>query len=274
MVLAAVLLGIFGWYWFVILQNASFTIDVSFLQSMFETTRSRDSVTGQQSVVFTIGLMSDSHGQTQNIIKSLEEMLQANVDLAVHLGDFTAAGEEDSFSQAYHALVDSGLPYTVMPGDHDFNWFPEYSRSNYEQYFGSSYSGTKIIGGVGLIFYENSVSDTNNDMISWLKGALEETSAATLRIFFSPKPLANPYFSTKVDSGGQQVISLLREEGIKYAVSGDTHIFAEYQDDTNSITFVTVGALGEYKSPLPQWVLMKIYADGSVTFEPKPLVDF
>lgn len=240
-------------------------------------------------IVMSLGVISDSHGANGNIAQALKEMVELDVDMVVHLGDFTAGGEDESFKGAHEKLKESGIPYVVMPGDHDFNWLPEHSRSNYEYYFGKAYNQTREIGNIAFIFYENSVDESSDESILWLRDGLNSTKNAKIRIFFSPKPLFNPYFASKVDDEGDRVIEILKEHEVRYAVAGDTHIFSKYydtaltaQESTNTessstdyeMTFVTVGAVGEYKSPLPQWVYLQVSSDGSVTFEPKPLVNF
>jgi len=241
------------------IQNADITFNFDDLKAYIWKTTEPDG--DQSEVILKIGLVSDSHGYNENIKKSLAEMKGNDVDRVIHLGDFTAGGEEESFAGAYEYLEASDLPYTVIPGDHDFNWIPEHSRINYEHYFGESYSQ--------LIDLEN-----GKNGIGWLEDTLHSQSFESIIIFFSAKPLYNPYFSSKNDPLGSEIIDLLVKYGVKYAVAGDTHVFAEYEDQSYEFNLITVGAVGAYKSPLPQWVLMDVYNNGNVVFTPHPLVDF
>ncbi len=226
------------------------------------------------SVIFRIGIMSDTHGATENIKEALAQMQLDGVDLVVHLGDFTAGGDLNQLKEAYDALESSGMPYRVVPGDHDFNWIPDHSYSNFEKYFGRAGSSVVADKNVVVIMYENA-TDTTEESIDWLKTTLSKYSDTSAPIlFFSAKPLYSPYFKAKEDARGADVVSLLIDKGVMYAFAGDTHVYAQYKDLSGRLNMVTVGALGEYKNPLPQWVLVNIYSSGDIEVKPKPLVDF
>ncbi len=225
-------------------------------------------------IVFRIGVMSDTHGATANIKKALMQMQLNKVDLVVHLGDFTAGGELDQIKDAYNELESSGISYRVIPGDHDFNWVPEHSYSNFEKYFGEVGSSIVDDKNAIVVMYANA-SDTNEESITWLKTTLSKYSDTSKPIlFFGAKPLYSPYFKAKEDAGGTGIIGLLVDADVAYAFAGDTHVFARYKDLSGKLDMVTVGALGKYKNPLPQWVLVNIYDTGRIEVKPEPLVDF
>lgn len=226
-------------------------------------------------VALKVGVISDSHGADELITKAVGEMKTSGVQLILHLGDFSEGGEMEHFQNAKDIFESSGIPYQVLPGDHDFNWVPNYSRENYEAAFGSSYNQSYVYNGVGIVMFENSLQLTGNDEISWLKSALLNLNDVSRPVlFFSARPLYSPYFPSKQDNSGEAVISLLKDSGVGYAFAGDTHIYARYKDLSEALDITTVGAVGEYKNPLPQWVLVVIYDDGSVDISPQPLVRF
>lgn len=223
-------------------------------------------------IVSQIGIISDSHGYSSNIESAVNRIKEADAELIIHLGDFTAGGEDHYFSQAKDILEASSLPYHVLPGDHDFNWFPQRSRTNYERHFGQSYDRAVVHEDLLILLYDNSTDPTNwIEKRDWLSHQLSANSDKSV-LFFSAKPLFNPYFPTKIDANGEEIISLLNESGVRYAFAGDTHIFARYLDQKDRINMVTVGAVGEYKNPLPQWVLVSITDLGEVIVDPRPLV--
>lgn len=224
----------------------------------------------------TIGVVSDSHGADQNLAQAIQQMQAKEVDLIIHLGDFSGGGEEMHFNQANEILETSGRFYYVIPGDHDFNWFPEYSRTNYEAVFGASYNQQYTHNGWGIILYENSISIAGDiERRDWVKQALIEVGEKNEHIvFFSAKPLYSPYFSDKEDVSGPQVLALLSEAGVGYIFAGDTHIYAQYRDPSDQIDIITVGAVGDYKNPLPQWVYVILYENGMIEAIPQPLVQF
>ncbi|NTV30770.1 hypothetical protein HGA91_02200 [candidate division WWE3 bacterium] len=236
-----------------------------------ESTDKDKQIRGQ--VILKIGIISDSHGHKENIQLALTRMVEEKVDLVFHLGDFTAGGESEYFADAKNLLEKSGIPYYVLPGDHDFNWFPERSRSNYELFFGQSYNRIFSINGIDLILYDNSTVEVNSpDSDAWLSQSLELIASDGTALFFSPKPLYNPYFESKNDPSGHTIIEKLVSYGVRYSFAGDTHIFARYLDPTEKLNMVTVGAVGEYKNPLPQWVLLSITDLGEIMIDPRPIV--
>jgi len=226
-------------------------------------------------VLLRIGLVSDSHGHTGNLERAVKMMEVEGVDLIIHLGDFTAGGEEEYFAEAYRIFSQSGLTYFVLPGDHDFNWVPNHSRVNFEKYFGQSYNQLHQVGSATIVLLENSV-DLGNSVgkLQWLTEVLTNHDPDQLLLFFSSRPLQNPYFANKNDPQGEEIIDLLVAAGVRYAIAGDTHIFSKYEHPDKDIVLVTVGAVGEYKNPLPQWVLMTVFMNGNVEFAPQPLTGF
>lgn len=226
-------------------------------------------------ILLRIGVLADSHGSATNMKLAVDQMRVDEVQVILHLGDFTAGGEQEYFADAKRILDESGLPYYVLPGDHDFNWYPEHSRENYEQNFPDSYNRSFVLGGVGFLMLDNSINSVDAaDGVLWLSIAISNLDRVQTVLFFSPKPLYNPYFASKIDPLGSEIIDLLAKNGIKYAFAGDTHVFAQYPDLTDRINLVTVGAVGEYKNPLPQWVLVNVYVDGTLRVFPKPIVNF
>jgi len=232
---------------------------------------------GDALVVARIGVLSDSHGASRSIERSLQQMQDADVGLVLHLGDFTAGGEDYHFAQARALLDESEIAYQVLPGDHDFNWVPEHSRRNYEAVFGPAYDRVyNLTDTLSLILFDNSVDEADvASKIGWLEAQLQETRERPQTvIFFSPRPLYSPYFADKADPRGERIMQILADAGVEYAIAGNTHVFAAYRDPAENLDLITVGAVGEYKNPLPQWVLVEIYGNGEIKFSPKPLVEF
>ncbi len=226
-------------------------------------------------LILKIGVISDSHGANLLIEKAVSDMKIAKVNVILHLGDFSSGGEDKSFSEAKNILEASGIVYHVLPGDHDFNWFPTHSRENFENAFGQSYDQYFEMNGVVIIMLENSINATDKtNQIEWLKRALSETNTVPIHLFFSARPLYSPYFAYKEDLQGIDIINLLIDSGVKYAFAGDTHLYAQYQDLGEKLNMITVGAIGEYKNPLPQWVSVEVYADGTAKTTSHPIIDF
>lgn len=242
--------------------------------SITKRSRQVDKKVNNLTVVARIGVMSDSHGNSKNMISAVADMQRQKVDLIIHLGDFTAGGEDYYFKEAKQILDSANIKYLVMPGDHDFNWVPDYSRQNYEGSFGNSFDQVYRLMGINLILYDNSVRIEDLEMKKlWLKNSLENVTESYLVIFFSPRPLYSPYFSDKADDSGEEITELLKKSGVKYAIAGNTHTFAKYMDLGRNLNIITVGAVGEYKNPLPQWVLIEVLSNYDLRVIAKPIAD-
>lgn len=255
------------------------TVDdiAGFLQKVAGISEKTVDVDKESNIQLRIGVLSDSHGATDNMKKALALMSAESVDIVLHLGDFTAGGEAEMLQSAQNALEQSGIIFYTIPGDHDFNWVPEVSRANYETYFGRSYNQVVTINNVHVVLYENSVDLADNvDRQAWLKSTLDTIDDDEDTLLFTARPLYNPYFAQKTDPDGEQLIAYLASQNVRIIVSGDLHLFSknDLQEPYEFMTQYTAGAIGEYKNPLPQWLLVEVFDDGNVTVTPKPILSF
>lgn len=226
-------------------------------------------------LVHTFGVLSDSHGYVDHMEKALREMNVVGVEYVFHLGDFTAGGEQDQFQMAYDVLSTAGIPFAVLPGDHDYNWVPSHSRDNFEHVFGPSYEQFIELEHATVILFDNSTTSIDDEgKRTWLSEHLEVAKKNKPIIFMSSHPLFSEYFPHKSDTYGEDIGAWLSDSGVEYTVAGNTHVFARYSDPNDEMRVITVGAIGEYKNPLPQWVLLEVYDDGTVVSKAQPLVDF
>lgn len=259
----------------------SFNLDIQEYISRFFGERSRND-TAQDIIkaerVGRVAIVSDSHGDLETFEILLRKVKADDAELIIHLGDIVEAGGLEDLRAIKLLLDDTGIPYEVLPGDHDYNWKPAHDLQNYSTIFGPASGQNRTIefrGYVFILFNNSEQDDSTAANVLWLQNTLVEIQAKTNRgvFFFSSRPLTNPYFGQKNDAAGEQILSMLKEFGVKEVFSGDTHIFSRYIDEVNGVSNTTVGASGSYKNPLPQYVIFDVLADGNYDVVAKPGTD-
>ncbi|MBM4402617.1 MAG: metallophosphoesterase, partial [Candidatus Cloacimonetes bacterium] len=239
----------------------------------------------EQKVSFRFAIVADSHEDEVYFPQILQRIKKENVDFLIHLGDLVNSGDLEKIRQGKDFLDNSGVPYYIIPGDHDYNWQPEHSLANFKEVFGNEqiYPPNRRVyssfGHKGFFFILFDNSDNTNEVdvtqLKWLKDELEEHAtnyqpSTTNKFVFCHKPLLNPYFPDKVDPNGTAVLELLTDYKVTQVFSGNVHTFARYPDSQTGIGITTIGAAGTYKNPLPQYALVTVFEDGSFNVEAKP----
>ncbi|MCA9397791.1 metallophosphoesterase [candidate division WWE3 bacterium] len=224
-----------------------------------------------------VAVVSDSHASVDTFSEVIKRIRSEDVDMILHLGDVSIGGEIDQFMGIKNVLDESGIPYYVLPGDHDYNWVPQYDLQNFTRVFNEvSVSGSaRLIEYMGMSFvlFDNSGKDTDSTVIEPLIDLLESLPENSPVYLFTVSPFTNPYFETKQDSQGEAVLEKLSKYPIRQIFSGDTHIFSRYTDEETNVTTTTVGATGDYKNPLPQYVIVEFFDNGEFEIKSKPAVD-
>jgi predicted phosphodiesterase len=232
-------------------------------------------------LVASLAIVSDSHADAETFAQVIGQLKLEKPQLLLHLGDISTAGELEELHAIKNVLDESGIAYQVLPGDHDYNWLPQHDLTNFRHVFGfisdEEINRTLEIEGFLLIFYNNSLSSQGvaSSSLQWLEERIQDPSLNTYKgIFvFSSTPPVNPYFLTKEDVTGSDMLQILSQSKISQVFSGDIHIFARYTDEETGINITTVGASGSYKNPLPQFVVLELYENGSFDIKAKPVVE-
>lgn len=238
-------------------------------------------------VQLKVAIISDSQGDGWMLEQILQDISKEQVETVFHLGDITKGGELAQFGEAKRILDQyqqstAYKSYVTLPGDHDFNWEPQHSLKNFKEVLGVEQLD-RVVGlrGARFIVWDNANRALDEESVNisrreWLRN---QVAGEKLVLVLTHRPLYSPYFKSRVDPRGRDVLKLLwqaaQESGVKVVVfSGDTHSYARYSDSETGIENVTVGAVGSYKNFLPMWTLLTVYEDGSFDIQPKPLTDW
>lgn len=232
-------------------------------------------------IAYKFAIISDSHQDTVYFPQIVDELVKRNDLLFVaHLGDLSDAGDKAALTKAKQILDQIAEPVYVLPGDHDYNWFPEHNLANFRQVFGSSKTYFSFNHGQQhYLFIDN--SDLNNGISPnewlWIERDLQINAKKQIFVFMST-PLSNPYLAFKamgsqsdaVKEQSKQLGMLLKKYPIKAVFAGDTHTFAQYKDKESQLPIITVGAAGSTKNLLPLYVIVDIFSDSSYNVTSMP----
>lgn len=237
-----------------------------------------DPVFQQAEHIGRIAVFSDSHSSIETFASVMEKIETENVELLIHLGDVTSGGEQTDFERIKTIMDQTGIEYYVIPGDHDYNWVPSYDLQNFYSVFGSNgVENFRVLEfrNYSLVLLDNSLSSEEDvQATSRVEDILQKYQIKGRQIiFFTSTPFYNPYFSSKSDKNGEEILQLLAKYGVEQVFSGDAHIFSRYVHDDSAVTITTVGATGDYKNLLPQYVVVDLYNNGDIDIKAKPAVE-
>ncbi len=237
-------------------------------------------------VVAKWAIVSDSHEDDYYFPLILKRIQQLDVDFVVHLGDLTNDGEIKALEQARKYLEQTGRPYFIVPGDHDFNWYPEHSLKNWQRIFSAQPYHSWQEKGNYFIFLNNADHEKGlgEEQRQWLiQELLKSKEKGASRLFvFMHIPLYNEQFPRKimgeqlgrplVQQQRQELLDLFADFGVDYLFFGDLHYFSQYFEPQTKLKMVTVGAAcgQDCKNFLPQFVLVTVYKNGKISIIPKP----
>lgn len=263
-------------------SKVAFVRQDKYFTSLFSTVETthfeKTSNNEQQNLIGKIIVISDSHSGIDTFRGVLDSVSAVGGDALVHLGDVSATAEVAEFVAIEQELNLLGTKYYVLPGDHDYNWFPEYGLSNFNSVFGETMqmplrgfsSVEQFNEKITFIYYDNSLKEKSYalEAFLWLKSInLDKDQKYVL---FASTPLWSPYFSSKIDPLGDSILAFLADYDVLFFY-GDTHVFSHYIDDKYFFNHVTVGASGEYKNPLPQFVVLEIFENGDMSWSSNPV---
>lgn len=245
-------------------------------------------------IVFKFALVADSHADTDMLKNALFQAKVSGVKFVIGLGDYSDVGTIPELTTVKKIFDDSGLPYYVIPGDHDL-WDArdkgKSAISNFSQVFGTPYQSFSDSEIRFLLLYNsdnyNGVDDTQ---FSWLKSELDKKTDQTKSIYiFVHELLVHPtsdqvmgssrktggeagsarksdpgvLANVKLQNQAKELLDLFNQAKVGGVFAGDIHAFTTYTDMATNINMVTVGALTkERNTQAPRFAIVDVYDDG------------
>lgn len=227
-------------------------------------------------VKFRFAVLGDSHKDTTNLSKALNQAKQAGAKFVVGLGDLSDVGTIDELRNSKQQFDSVDLPYYTTPGDHDL-WDARNKKlnpvQNFTDVFGQPYQSFSY-DGVRFIVYYNSDNYLGVDDLQ-LKFLEDESriageSDAKLIFTFSSTPLYHPSsdhvmgkVTPRLKNQADHLLSLFKKNGVDEVFAADTHFFSRYKDPVNNLPITNIGALSSDRNPQsPRFALVDVYEDG------------
>jgi hypothetical protein len=237
----------------------------------------QDQVDPNAQITFKFAILGDSHTDTQNLEKALNQAKNLGVSFIVMMGDLSDVGTIEELTASKNKLETLGIPYYVGAGDHDL-WDSRdkgnSAETNFKTIFGTpyqsiSYDNVRLL----LIYNSDNYLGLDGVQLKWIEDELERTKTdAPKRIFvFAPTPLYHPSsdhvmgkVSPKLKSQAEHLISIFKKAGVDQVFSADTHFYSTFVEPTNELKMTTVGALtSEKNAQTPRFSLVEVYSDGN-----------
>ncbi len=229
-------------------------------------------------VIYSFGLVSDSHLNNDGLAKAMELAKSAKVNRVFGLGDWTEYGEIEKLSLTKNIFEQSGLVYEVLPGDHDLANSRDLglsARSNFDTVFGLEEKSI-VESNIQFVLVDNSdiylgIGDEN-----WfeIKNILL-TSPPKLRFVLAHKTPFNPDTQHIMGDGSEEVtfqakqfLYLLENSKVNELFTGDLHHFARYSSPNDGVKITSIGALSTEKNfQGPNFVIVKVFENYSYEIE-------
>lgn len=247
-----------------------------------------------KNILAKVALISDIHGDVDNLEKTLNIIKNDDIEVVFILGDITNYGDLDSLEKVNNILKNSEIRYYALSGDHDIAQTSD--LSNFLKVFGNEYNLIDVKG-VKFLLFGNSFNYTKIPVqnISWLENNITKADFILLSQPVYTSGLS-PFFekiymgSTSTDPGSEELklkqdevrdqglalLALIRSEsGIKAVFAGEHHKSSHLTDSMRStLEHYVVGAVTDTVNEYPQNIIqtprfsvLNLYEDGSYKVE-------
>lgn len=232
-------------------------------------------------VLYKFAVIGDPHKDMVNLKRALDQAKLNGAKFIIGIGDFSDVGTLDELRNVKLQFDTLGLPYYVVPGDHDMwesrnkNLKPE---SNFTSVFGTpyqsfSYANTRLL----LIFNVDNYLGLDGVQLKWMEDELarleSEGSPAAFAVVGTPlyHPSSDHVMgkeNVKLRNQADHLIDLFSKKGIDAVFAGDTHFASKYKEPKTDLEMYTVGAVtSERNAQNPRYQMVTIYEDGSYTVD-------
>jgi hypothetical protein len=235
--------------------------------------------TPKPALSFRFAAVADSENDNSNLKKALLQSKDMGAKFIVGLGDWSSVGTIDELKNAKSQFDSAGLPYYLIPGDHDL-WDSRNRglapTEDYAQVFGKNYSSFSFQN-VHFLLIDNSDNyhGVSPEQMQFIQDDLNSSRSNQTTMAFISTPLYHPSsdhvmgsIEPKLKSQATLLINLLKSKNVTAVLAGDTHFFSNYSEPNTSINMTAVGAITEFRNLQgPRYVMVDVYTDGSYNIQ-------
>lgn len=227
----------------------------------------------EKPLLVRFAVLSDTHSDSENTKKALEQARSLGVEYIVHTGDWTTVGTIAELSEQKQIFNQEGLDYYGIMGDHD-RW--QSGSKNFEQVLGKSFESFDR-DGIHNILLDSSDIDNGlyKEELDWLEEDLGKAGDKPILIFMhlpiyhptSDRTISNKAGSNdKRDSASERFLGLTRGKNILGVFSGDHHLSSNYTEPTTGVRIFISGAVTRDRNlQKPRFSLVEVYKDQTIS---------
>lgn len=169
---------------------------------------------------FSIGVLSDSHQDYDDLQKAVSEINVANPHFVVHTGDFTNQGYNFEFDFFVDRMQKLKMPYVVTTGNHDAL---TNGQEIYQRIFGPFNMVFRPYGYKFVVFNNNTLDFHSSGGVdfAWLRTAVQMDNLPTV-VMMHVTPESNDYFNADQQT---ELMSIFNLPQVKLVLHGHDHVF-------------------------------------------------
>lgn len=233
--------------------------------------------TSNAPVKFKFAILADSHKDTLNLEKALNQARDNGAQFVIMMGDLSDVGTMDELESSKRVLDASGLTYYAAAGDHDL-WDSRDKESdppkNFAAVFGKTYQSFTFDGvRYVLIYNSDNYSGLDGVQLKWLEDELASAQSgdSKLTFVFAPTPLFHPSsdhvmgkVTPKLVSQAEHLATSMKRANVDMVFSADTHFYSKFTEPKNELKMMTVGAVTSERNPqAPRFAMVEVLEDGN-----------
>lgn len=235
----------------------------------------------------TLAVIGDPEGDLNNLKKALIKIKEKGLTTVVLVGDLTQTGLPEQLEAVKQILIQSGLTYYLIPGNHDL-WYGRKTcqekkginctnTDTFKEYFGESYS-KKIITDHNLLLLDDSDEwlGMGQKQLDWLSQQLNNLTIKQL--VFLHIPLYHPeseyamgYQNKELKKQATEVLEILCQHPPLALFYGHLHHTNQYEyscTNTQKLKMIDVGSINSERNwQTPRFMVVKISQDNNFELE-------
>lgn len=233
--------------------------------------------TSNAPVIFKYAIIADSHKDSENLRKAINQARAEGAEFVVGMGDFSDVGTIEELQATKGAFEGGGIPFYLTPGDHDL-WDSRDKKNsaekNFSEIFGTPYQSFSFKGARFIIvFNSDNYVGLDSIQLKWVEDEVNRNDQEKPKVTFAFA--ATPFYhpssdhimgkeTPKLKNQAEHLTSVMQKGGVDEVFFADTHFATRYAEPKTSLKMMTIGAVTSIKNPqAPRFVMVDVRDDGS-----------
>lgn len=233
--------------------------------------------TSNAPVIFKYAILADSHKDSENLRKAINQARAEGAEFIVGMGDFSDVGTIEELQATKRAFEGGGIPFYLTAGDHDLWDSRDKKRpaeQNFTEIFGTPYQSFSFKGARFIIvFNSDNYVGLDSVQLKWVEDEVDRNDQEKPKVTFAfaSTPFYHPSSdhvmgkeTPKLKNQAEHLTSIMQKGGVDEVFFADTHFATRYTEPKTNLKMMTVGAVTSIKNPqAPRFVMVDVADDGS-----------